>query len=63
MIPVAVLGSDVFDDVGDIDQNSLAFGGLTVRMRGSKGPLCGSEDANDDGFIDLVCHFEDDSSG
>jgi hypothetical protein len=59
VIPVAVLGSDSFD-VANIDQNALSFGGLDVRFRGKKGPLCSFEDVNLDGFHDLVCHFEDD---
>ena len=59
VIPVAVLGSDSFD-VTDVDITTLAFGGLAVRMRGDKGPICGYEDANGDGIQDLVCQFEDD---
>ncbi len=58
VIPVAVLGSDTFD-VTLIDQATLSFGGLDVRIRGKKGPLCGLDDTNIDGFYDLVCHFED----
>ena len=61
VIPVAILGSGTFD-VSDTDQDSLAFGGLMVRMRGNKGPMCGLEDTNGDGLSDLVCHFEDDAS-
>ena len=60
VIPVAVLGSSSFD-VANIDQNALSFGGLDVRFRGKKGPLCSFEDVNLDGIHDLVCHFEDDS--
>ena len=59
VIPVAVLGSSSFD-VANIDQNALSFGGLDVRFRGKKGPLCNFEDVNLDGIHDLVCHFEDD---
>lgn len=58
VIPVAVLGSSSFD-VADIDQDALSFGGLDVRSRGKKGPLCSFEDVNLDGIHDLVCHFED----
>ena len=61
VIPVAILGSDIFD-VSDIDQGSLSFGGLAVRVKGNAGPQCGMEDTNGDGFSDLVCHFEDDAS-
>ena len=62
VIPVAILGSDTFD-VAEINSSSLTFGDLIVRVRGKKGPLCGFEDTNGDGFIDLVCHFEDDGTG
>ncbi|NVL92357.1 MAG: hypothetical protein HWN71_04885 [Desulfobacterales bacterium] len=61
VIPVAILGSDDLD-VYDIDPDSLLFGGLAVRVRGNKGPLCHFEDTNSDSFLDLVCQFEDDAS-
>jgi hypothetical protein len=61
VIPVAILGSDTFD-VFQINQSSLLFAGLEVRIRGNKGPLCSFGDSNADGFADLVCHFEDDAS-
>ena len=61
VIPVAVLGSDSFD-VTDVDITTLSFGGLAVRMRGNKGPICGYQDSNSDGIQDLVCQFEDDPS-
>lgn len=59
VIPVAVLGSDGLD-VTTIDWDTLGFAGLDVRIRGNHGPLCAYEDTNDDGTLDLVCHFEDD---
>lgn len=59
VIPVAILGSDLVN-VSEVDPNTLVFGGGGVRVRGSGQPSCGSEDANLDGFVDLVCHFEDD---
>jgi hypothetical protein len=59
VIPVAILGSATFD-VSMVDQSTLSFGGLAVHVRGNKGPFCGSEDTNDDGFVDLVCQFQDD---
>jgi len=60
VIPVAILGSsDLY--VNDIDPLSLSFGGLAVRVRGKKGPLCGVEYVNDDPYHDLVCQFEDDA--
>ena len=60
VIPVAILGSNDFY-VNDINPLSLAFGGLAVRVRGKKGPLCSVEYANDDAYHDLVCQFEDDA--
>ncbi len=61
VIPVAILGSDSFD-VSMVNQSTLSFGGLEVRVRGNKGPFCGSEDTNADGFDDLVCQFQDEPS-
>lgn len=61
VIPVAINGSEDFN-VYDIDVESLSLGGLTVRVRGKRGPLCSVEDWNGDGHSDLVCHFEDDPS-
>ena len=58
VIPVAILGSDTFD-VSNIDQSTLSFGGLEVRIRGNKWPSCGLEDTNGDGLFDLVCQFQD----
>ena len=59
IIPVAILGSAELD-VGDIDVDTLSFGGLKVRVRSVKGPLCSMDYSNEDEFVDLVCHFEDD---
>lgn len=61
VIPVAILGEEDFD-VTLIDQSSLLFGGLATRMRGNKGPLCSLEYSNNDAYLDLVCHFEDEPS-
>lgn len=61
MIPVAVLGAPDLD-VGNIDQSSLSFGGLSVRVRGNKFPQCNVDYADGDEYLDLVCQFEDDSS-
>jgi hypothetical protein len=60
VIPVAVLGSESFD-VANIDQTTLSFGGLAVRVRGNRYPQCSGEEVNADGFLDLVCHFQDDA--
>jgi len=61
VIPVAILGAADFD-AANIKVETLLFDGLTVRVRGQKGPLCSIEDSNGDAFLDLVCHFEDDPS-
>jgi hypothetical protein len=61
VIPVAVLGSNTFD-VTLINPSTLSFGGLDVRVRGNKGPMCNFEDSDGDTLLDLVCQFEDDSS-
>ena len=60
VIPVAVLGNADFG-VSQIDLASVAFGELAVRVRGNKGPLCSIEYSNDDAYLDLVCHFEDEA--
>ena len=60
VIPVAILGSDALN-VSDVKtDDTLAFNGLAVRVRGKKGPLCSTEYSNADEYLDLVCHFEDD---
>ena len=67
VIPVAILGSDVFE-VTDVDPETLVFGGLEVRRRGKNGtPQCSIEDVSGptwapDGFLDLVCQFVDDDT-
>jgi hypothetical protein len=57
VIPVAINGSANFS-VLDVDFGSLLFEGLEVGVRGNRGPHCGLEDWNQDGFLDAVCHFE-----
>jgi hypothetical protein len=63
VIPVAILGTADFDatqiDIDSAANNPLSFNGLSVRVRGKKGPLCTTQDINLDGYTDLVCHFED----
>lgn len=61
VIPVAILGSGELN-VADVDQSTLSFGGLSVRIRGNKFPQCNVDDVDGDGLQDLVCHFQDDSS-
>jgi hypothetical protein len=58
VIPVAVLSDETFD-ASTIDVSTISFGGLDVRVRGNKGPMCSIEDANGDGSNDLVCQFQD----
>jgi hypothetical protein len=58
VIPVAILGSSEFD-VTQIEPYSLSFAELKARVRGKKGPLCHYEHVNDDGYLDMVCQFED----
>ena len=60
VVPVAILGSEDFH-VKDVDQSTLSFGGLDVRVRGKNRPLCNVEYSNGDEYLDLVCHFEDDA--
>ncbi len=70
VIPVAILGSAVFD-VTQIDTATLWFAGLEVRVRGKR-PQCSFEDVSGDfslspegapdGYLDLVCHFTDDAT-
>lgn len=55
--PVAILSGPGFDALTEIDKGSLTFG-----RTGDEQSLafCGAsaEDVNDDGFLDLVCHFD-----
>ncbi len=59
VIPVAILGSADLD-VTEVVPESLSFGGIEVRVRGNKGPLCSIEEVSGDAYLDLVCQFEDD---
>ena len=59
VIPVAILGSEVFD-VYDIDIPTVKFAGLEVRVTGkAQKEKCAFKDFNSDGYMDLVCQFED----
>ncbi len=69
VVPVAILGSAIFD-VADIDRSTVLFAGLSVRLRGNGAPKCSLKDVSGDfsstlegepdGFADLVCKFDDD---
>jgi hypothetical protein len=61
VVPVAILGSAEFD-VASVDTDTVQFGGLDVGVRGSKFPMCGMDDVDGDGYLDLVCQFRDDST-
>jgi hypothetical protein len=71
VIPVAILGSETFD-VSLVDISSLLFNGSAVQVRGKKDrTMCNYEDVSGDftypdgapdGYLDLVCQFEDDPS-
>jgi hypothetical protein len=62
MIPVAILSTADFDAPSMVDITSLTFG-----KTGSEASLAfcdgGSEDVNEDGLHDLVCHFYTQSTG
>lgn len=55
-IPVAILGSANFTAI-NVDTSTLTFGSTGDEQSLSKCAKSG-EDVNDDGFYDLVCHFE-----
>jgi hypothetical protein len=60
LIPVAILGSEVFD-VGEIDVTTLAFGpsgAAPVHRAGGH-----IEDVNSDGFEDIVSHYATQETG
>jgi len=59
VIPVAVLGSDVFD-VTQIDVGTISLQGLEVKVAGKSNKyLYHYEDVNFDGYDDLDCQIED----
>ena len=61
VVPVAIFGSATADATL-IDTSTLVFAGLETAVRGKKGPQCSQQDRNNDGYLDLVCQFEDDAS-
>jgi hypothetical protein len=56
-IPVAILSTADFDAPSMVDKNSLTFG-----ISGEEESLAfcndGAEDVNEDGLLDLMCHFD-----
>jgi hypothetical protein len=61
-IPVAILSSPTFDASAEVDKTSLTFG-----RTGDEASLAfctnSSEDVNDDGLVDVVCHFYNQATG
>ena len=58
---VAILSTDLFDATTEVDKSSLTFG-----RTGSEDSLhkCSEDkDANDDGLLDVVCHFNTQQAG
>jgi hypothetical protein len=60
VIPVAILGSDVFD-VADVDATTLAFGPDEASPKHAVGGHV--KDVNDDGFMDLLSHYPTPETG
>jgi hypothetical protein len=60
VIPVAILGSDVFD-IAEVDATTLAFGPGDASLAHWRGPH--PQDVNGDGLLDLVAHFRTEETG
>jgi cell wall-associated NlpC family hydrolase len=60
-IPVAILSSNTFDVLSQIDVDSLTFG--RTGNESSLAACAGGEDVNGDGLSDMVCHFYIQQSG
>ena len=60
--PVAILSSPTFDAPAEVDKTSLTFG-----RTGDEASLAfctnSNEDVNDDGLVDVVCHFYNQATG
>ena len=57
-VPAAILGTPTFDPPGMVDVGTLRLAGAAVNLIGkTDNAQCASEDVNDDGRLDLVCHF------
>jgi len=60
VVPVAILGSEVFD-VLDIDRATLAFGPAGASLAHRNGPH--GEDVDGDGYLDAVSHHRTRNTG
>ena len=60
VVPVAIMGTEDLD-VAMINPLSLSLSGLQVRMRGNNSAQCNFVYSNEDPYLDLMCHFEDDA--
>jgi hypothetical protein len=57
VLPVAVLGSETVD-VTEIDPATLELAGAVPRTRGANAIVASYDDADGDGWLDLMVHFE-----
>lgn len=57
-MPVAVLGSATLD-VTQINPATLTFEDMDVRVKGNGEQSCNFTDINNDGYVDLVCQYQD----
>ena len=67
-VPVAILSSGEFDAPSVVDRTSLTFGRTgneeSLMLRSiDEVPNCAPEDVDQDGDLDLICHFETDLTG
>jgi hypothetical protein len=60
-IPVAILSTPDFDATTEVDKSSLTFG--RTGNESSLFKCTGDEDANGDGKLDVVCHFNTPQTG
>jgi hypothetical protein len=60
-VPVAILSTTTFDATAQVDRTSLTFGRTGVEARPATAPS--AEDVNGDGRLDLIYHFDAQTSG
>ena len=61
-IPIAIISTAAFNAVTSVDASSLTFGRSGIEQSLAFCNTSG-EDVNGDGFPDLVCHFQTQSTG